>query len=186
MVTDHSTLKCLVDKPVLGGKLYRWLLLFQEYDVEVIVKPGKLNAGPNHLSRIESGKEPTELKARFPDAQLFSIKIVDAHFADIIQFLNTKMTHPYYFVQKKKELVTQEIYFTIIVGQLYKMGADEVLRRYVSEHERHVVLAKAHDGVVGGHYSRKSKMQNILRVGLWWKTLHTDAHNYFKACNKCR
>ena len=28
MFTDHSTLKYLVNKPVLGGKICRWLLLF--------------------------------------------------------------------------------------------------------------------------------------------------------------
>lgn len=28
MYTDHSTLKYLVNKPVLGGKICRWLLLF--------------------------------------------------------------------------------------------------------------------------------------------------------------
>jgi hypothetical protein len=44
MFTDHSTLKYLVNKLVLGGRICRWLLLFQEFDFEVIVKPGKLNA----------------------------------------------------------------------------------------------------------------------------------------------
>jgi hypothetical protein len=32
MFTDHSMLKYLVKKPVLGGRICRWLLLFQEYD----------------------------------------------------------------------------------------------------------------------------------------------------------
>lgn len=50
MYTNHSVLKYLVNKPVLVGKICRWLLLFQEYEFEVIVKPGHLNAGPNHLS----------------------------------------------------------------------------------------------------------------------------------------
>ena len=40
MYTDHSTLKYLVNKRVLGGRICRWLLLFQEYDFEVIVKLG--------------------------------------------------------------------------------------------------------------------------------------------------
>jgi len=56
MLTDHSSLKYLVNKPVLGGKICRWLLLFQEYYFEIIVKPGRLNAGPDHLSRLESGE----------------------------------------------------------------------------------------------------------------------------------
>jgi cobalamin biosynthesis protein CobD/CbiB len=56
MFTDHSTLKYLVSKPMLGGRICRWLLLFQEFNFEVIVKSGKLNAGPNHLSKITNGE----------------------------------------------------------------------------------------------------------------------------------
>ena len=70
MYTDHSTLKYLVNKLVLGGRICRWILLFQEYDFEVVVKPGRLNAGPDHLSHIETGEEPTNLEEGLPDAQL--------------------------------------------------------------------------------------------------------------------
>lgn len=49
MFTDHSAMKYLVNKLVLGEKICRLLLLFQEYDYEVIVKPGRLNVGLNHL-----------------------------------------------------------------------------------------------------------------------------------------
>ena len=73
MFTDHSTLKYLVNKPVLGGNIYRWLLLFQEYDFEIIVKPGRLNAGPDHLSWLELGEEPISLEDCLPNMQLFSI-----------------------------------------------------------------------------------------------------------------
>jgi hypothetical protein len=52
MYTDHSTLRYLVNKPVLGERIYRWLLLFQEYNFEVIVKPGKMNAGQTTCHRF--------------------------------------------------------------------------------------------------------------------------------------
>jgi hypothetical protein len=68
MFTNHSALKYLVNKPVLRGRICRWLLLFQEFDIEVIVKPGKLNAGPGHLSRATNGEEPTNLEDNFLDA----------------------------------------------------------------------------------------------------------------------
>jgi hypothetical protein len=68
---DHSSLKYLVNKPVLGERICRWLLLFQEFDFEVIVKLGKLNAGPDHLSRVTNGEEPTNLQDNFSDTQLF-------------------------------------------------------------------------------------------------------------------
>lgn len=54
MFKDYSTLKYLVIKAILGGKIYRCLLLFQGYYFEVIVKLGRLNARLDHLSKIET------------------------------------------------------------------------------------------------------------------------------------
>jgi len=89
MYTDHSALKYLVNKPVLGGRICIWLLLFQEYDFEVVVKLGCLNAGPDHLSRIENGEEATNLEEGLPNAQLYAVRVADGHFEDIIHFLTT-------------------------------------------------------------------------------------------------
>ena len=68
MFTDHSMLKHLVNKPVWGGRICIWLLLFQEYDFEIIVKLRRMNKGPDHLSRLEHGEEPTSLEDTLPDA----------------------------------------------------------------------------------------------------------------------
>jgi len=73
MFTDHSTLKYLVNKLVLGGRICRWLLLFQKFDSKFIVKLGKLNVGPDHLSRITNGEEPMNLEEKLPNGQLFSV-----------------------------------------------------------------------------------------------------------------
>jgi len=40
-----------------------------------------------------------------------------------------------YFVQQNKELVVHMTDFFIIVGHIFKMGNDEILRRYVPEFE---------------------------------------------------
>jgi hypothetical protein len=73
MFIDHSSLKYLVNKIVLGWRICGWLLLFQEFNFEVIVNPGKMNAGPDHLSRVTNGEEPTNLEEKFLDSQLLSI-----------------------------------------------------------------------------------------------------------------
>jgi hypothetical protein len=86
-------LKYLVNKPVLGGRICRWLLLFQEYDFEIVVKPGRMNKGPDHLSRLEHGEEPTSLEDTLPDAQLLDIRKFDDHFVEIVQFLSTWEQH---------------------------------------------------------------------------------------------
>ena len=84
MFTDHFALQYLVNKPVLWGKIYQWLLLFQEFDFKIIVKLGWLNASPDHLSRIKIQEEPTNIDAGFLDAHLFRVEIADDHFAPII------------------------------------------------------------------------------------------------------
>ena len=84
MLTHHSTLQYLVNKPMLGGKIFCWLLLFQEFYFEIIVKTGCPNVGHDHLSRIEIGEGPTNIDDGFSDAQLFQVDIVDDHYAPII------------------------------------------------------------------------------------------------------
>lgn len=61
-----------------------WLLLFQECNFEVIVKPGQLNAKLDHLSHIETREEPINLKEGLPHIQLFVVHVTDSQFEDII------------------------------------------------------------------------------------------------------
>jgi len=69
---DHSALKYLVKKHVLGGGgICRWLLLFQEHDFEVVVKLGRSNAELDHVSQIENGDKPTSLDEGLPNEQFF-------------------------------------------------------------------------------------------------------------------
>jgi hypothetical protein len=166
MFTDHSVLKYLVNKLVLGGIICRWILLFQEYDFEIMVKKRRMNKGPNHLSRLEHGEEPTSLEDTLPDAQLLSIRRVDDKFTEIVQFLSTGMAPCRYTIIQKKQLVVRATVFSLISGQLYKMGPDEILRRCVMEAERPLILAEEHEGITGGHYKGKKTTQKVLKAGL--------------------
>ena len=120
-----------------------------------MVKTGRMNKGPDHLSRLENGEEPTSLEDTLPDAQLLAIRKFDDHFAEIFQFLSTGMEPRKYTFMHKKQLVVCTADFQLIVGKLYKMGLDEILRICVMEAERPLILAEAHEGIVGGHYAGK-------------------------------
>jgi hypothetical protein len=96
MFIEHSTLKYLVNKIVLGGRICICLMLFQEYFFEIVVKQGRMNKGPDHLSRLENGEETTSMEDTLPDAQLLAIIKVDDHFTEKFQFLSTRMApHEY-------------------------------------------------------------------------------------------
>jgi hypothetical protein len=86
---DHSTLKYLVNKPVLEGRICIWPLLFQEFSFEFIIKPGRCNVGSDHLSRLESGENGGAVDYKLPDEDLFRIEAIPEYLEDIAIFLNT-------------------------------------------------------------------------------------------------
>lgn len=56
--------------------------------------------------------------------------------------------------------------FSVIMRNLYNIGTDEILYRYVLEFEHASILTEGHGGVAGGHYAGREIAQNILRVRL--------------------
>lgn len=92
------------------------------------------------------------------------VHIANNNFADIIHFLTIGTAHEGYTSQQKKELVACSKFFLMITRHLYKMGADEILRRYVPDFKRNSILAKAHGGAAGGNYEGKETTQKILHV----------------------
>ena len=59
----------------------------QEFEFEFVVRPGKLNVGPDHLSRIDTGEEPIGVEDDLSDAHLFQIEAVLVELEEIAQFL---------------------------------------------------------------------------------------------------
>ncbi|RDX95640.1 Retrovirus-related Pol polyprotein, partial [Mucuna pruriens] len=56
--SDHAALRYLLKKPDAKLRLIRWMLLLQEFNIEIRDKKGAENSVPNHLSRIERESEP--------------------------------------------------------------------------------------------------------------------------------
>jgi hypothetical protein len=164
MFNDHYVLKYIVNKPLLGGRIYIWILLFQEFDFEVIVKLGKLNAGPDHLSRVTNGEEPTNLEENFLDEELFSVQVDDEYFTNISEYLSTRVVPQDFSIVQKKNRVFKVVDYQIIAGYLYKMGAYKILRRCVLEHERPRNLVEAHESIAGGHYAGKDTAQKVFHT----------------------
>ena len=138
------------------------------------------------LSRIVTGEEPTGVDDELPDVQLFQIEAVLDWYDEMLYFLESGSFPGYLSKDQRKRLALRSHTFMMIVGQLYMMGIDQVMRRCVRPHEQEAVLREAHQGVSGGHFSGDITSQKIFQVGLWWPTVIKDAWRFAKHCDTCQ
>ena len=91
--TDHSTIKYLMTKKEANPTLIRWVLLLQEFDVEIKDKKGFENMVANHLSRLEIlekvQKNQVQIDDTFPDERILTLSHAEISpwFADIANYL---------------------------------------------------------------------------------------------------
>ncbi|XP_070679218.1 uncharacterized protein [Malus domestica] len=75
--TDHAALKYLFTKKEAKPRLIRWMLLLQEFDIEIKDKKGSDNVVADHLSRLVREEELLPISETFPDEQLLSIQMLE-------------------------------------------------------------------------------------------------------------
>jgi len=113
---DHAALKFLLKKADSKPRLIRWMLLLQEFDIEILDRSGAHNLVADHLSRIEKGEDNIPIKDDFPDEVLLSLTAVkgmfpETWFADIVNYLVVSAIPPSFSKYERIKLKSEAKYY---------------------------------------------------------------------------
>nr|GFB22079.1 reverse transcriptase domain-containing protein [Tanacetum cinerariifolium] len=176
--TDHSALKYLFKKKDSNARLLRWVLLLQEFTFKVIDTKGAENLAADHLSRLENPHQnvldPKEINESFPLETLNSVSTRGCQstpwFADFAIYHAGNFIVKGMSSQQKNKFFKDVKHYFWDDPHLFKICADQIIRRCVSGQEAVDILKACHSGPTGGHHgpnytARKDEMpQNSIQV----------------------
>nr|GEX83802.1 reverse transcriptase domain-containing protein [Tanacetum cinerariifolium] len=149
--TDHSALKYLLNKQDAKPSLLRWVLLFQEFDITVLDKKGSENLAADHLSRLENLHqnvlENKDINENFPLENLGSLSSNSTPwFADIANFHARNFIKKGLTSQQKKKFFKDVKHYFWDDLYLFRVCADQIIRRCVHGQEAFEILKACHEG----------------------------------------
>jgi hypothetical protein len=184
--TDHDVIKYLLYKKDAKPHLIKWILLLQEFDMEIRDKKGSDNVVADHLSRMHHGDDGMELiEDRMRYDNLYRILDRGGCMHDIISCLQKK---PLNHLDKnaKRSVIAEGRKFYWDAPYLYRCGDDGVLRRCVSQEKREEILRKCNSSEYGGHYGHFRTQAKVWASGFYWPEMHEDAKRFVATCPECQ
>jgi hypothetical protein len=112
--SDHAALKYLLSKKNAKSRLIRWILLLQEFDIEIRDKKSFENIVADHLSRlvVDFNEDVVLIAETFPDEQLMHIsQILAPWFTDIVNYLVTAQIPSHWTKQDRSKFLARVKYF---------------------------------------------------------------------------
>ncbi|RDY04020.1 Tf2-9, partial [Mucuna pruriens] len=142
--SDHAILKYLLKKLDAKPRLIRWMLLFQEFNLEIKDKKGADNTVVDHFSRIQGRVDSMPIRDDFPNKQLLQIAQVSFSLFDKQNTTNNALINPY----------------------LWRFCNDQIMRRCIPNAEFLLVLHFYHSAPKGGHYGSNWTARKCQQAGL--------------------
>ncbi|GAV58100.1 RVT_3 domain-containing protein [Cephalotus follicularis] len=85
-----------------------------------------------------------------------------------------------------RKLVYRANRFQFRDGSLYKRSFSFPWLRCLNPSEADYALREVHEGICGNHTGGRTLSHKLLRQGYYWPTMHQDAINLVRKCDKCQ
>ncbi|GJS47953.1 reverse transcriptase domain-containing protein [Tanacetum coccineum] len=171
--TDHSALKYLFAKKDFKARLLRWVLLLQEFKFKVIDTKRAENLTADHLSRLENPYEnvldPKEINETFPLETLNMVTFrgdsSTPWFADYPNYHAGNFIVKGMSSQKKNKFFKDVKHYFWDDPYLFKICADQMIRRCVAGQEAVDILTACHSRPTGDAHDLVTRCDTCQRQG---------------------
>lgn len=188
--SDHAAIRFLMTKKDAKPRLVRWILLLQEFDLEIRDKKGCENLVADHLSRLDQGDGEVggamPINDKFPEEQLLVVSMSTPWYADFVNYIVGGVVPDTLSYNQKKKFFYDVKHYYWEEPLLYKECADGMFRRCVPHDEVPHIFRHCHSLECGGHNSSMKTVAKILQSGFYWPTMHQDARDYVAKCDRCQ
>ncbi|CAM8940532.1 unnamed protein product [Rhodiola kirilowii] len=184
--SDHAAVRYLMTKKEAKPRLIRWILLLQEFDVEIKDKKGIENTVADHLSRIVREEEPGSITETFPDEHLYALSSKMPWYAPIVNYVVGGTFPPSYSKAQCMKLKHDSRFYVWDDPYIWKIGVDQLLRRCIPDFEIASIISFCHEHACGGHFGPRRTARNNLDSGFFWPSVFRDSYEHCRKCDRCQ
>nr|GEY74830.1 reverse transcriptase domain-containing protein [Tanacetum cinerariifolium] len=159
-----------------------------------VIKKGDENLAADHLSRLEnphqSMLDKKEINETFPLETLNMVSFRGD--SSTSWFTNFANYHARNFINKGMSSQQKKKFFKDVKHYfwddpfLFKIYANQVIRRCFHNQEAIDILKTYHNGPTGGHHGPNYTTKKVFDSGFYWPTIYRDAHDLVKSCDACQ
>nr|GEX84250.1 reverse transcriptase domain-containing protein [Tanacetum cinerariifolium] len=149
------------------------------------------NLAADHLSRLENThKDVLENKDINEKLPLETLGVISSEstpwFADYANFHAGNFIVKRMSSQQKKKFFKDIEHYFWDDPYLFRICADQIIRRCVHGKEAFDILKACHEGPTGGHHGANLTAKKVFDAGFFWPTVYRDAHTLIKSCDTCQ
>ncbi|GJY82167.1 reverse transcriptase domain-containing protein [Tanacetum coccineum] len=176
---------------VLGHKISKSGIEVDRAKVDVIAKPLiRLPLKELEVFRLENSQnvlENKDINEHFPLETLGVISNGSTlWFADFANYHAGNFIIKGMSTQQKRKFFKDVKHYFWDDPYLFRICADQIVRRCVHGREALEILKACHEGPTGGHHSANLTARKVFDAGFFWPTIYRDAHSMIKSCDTCQ